>query len=243
MSVYPQRQPNLLPTQLIASDSAQWRQIIKQHLDDTRVSTPAFLVEDMDQSMQTVTVQVAIQERVRTDKGAKWFDVPPIGMVPVVLPRGGGYCVTLPLKKGDEGLLVFCDTCFDYWWGHGQTGPKADNLPADANVQPSGSQRQLEVRRHDAHDCGFIPGIWSQQRRIGSYSYNSMQIRSDDGAIVVDISESTGVQVRTNTGTALPLVNDNFYQWFIATYMPSVHYISTAPPLPSAPETTLLKGQ
>jgi hypothetical protein len=227
-------------------------------LADTRCSTPAFLTEDLDKTAQTVTVQIALQERVRigTGTGTAWMDVPAIIMVPIVLPRGGGYSLTLPLKKGDEGLLVFCDTCFDFWWKNGQSGSPAPTLPNGA--VSSGSQRQNEVRRHDVHDCGFVPGMYSQPHVLSNYSTDSLQLRSDDGETFIDVSSTEGitvtspndiqltapgVEINADGGTPLPLVNDNFYQWFITTYMPSVQYISAAPAPPADPETTVLKGQ
>jgi hypothetical protein len=254
----------LTPDQVNRAESAQWRTIIKQALADTRGGTPGFLTKDLDVATQTVTVQVAIQEWVRTQTGPEWWDIPAIIMVPVVMPRGGGYSVTLPLKKGDEGLVVFCDTCFDLWWQNGQTNaPTADNTLATAKTagvtaQASGSQRQLEIRRHYIHDCMFIPGVWNQKRLLTNYSTASLQIRSDDGSTVIDISSTNGIAItatnnvqitapgvkaNANSGTPLALVNDNFYQWFVTTYMPSVQYVSTPPPLPVDPETTILKGQ
>ena len=195
----------LTPAQINQAAPAQWRQMIRQALADTRCATPAFLVEDMGAGgePQTVTVQIAIQERVRPPAGpAQWWDVPPIVNVPIVVPRGGGFSITLPLKKGDNGLLVFCDTCFDNWWANGQTNaPPAQNTPA-LPVCPSGSQRQNEVRRHYVHDCGFIPGMWSKQDRLTNYSTNSLQIRSDDGTTLIDFAP-TGVITITAPGSAV----------------------------------------
>jgi hypothetical protein len=157
----------------------------------------------MDAVHQTVTVQIAIQERVRPPAGpAQWWDVPPIVNVPIIVPRGGGFSMTLPLKKGDNGLLVFCDTCFDNWWVNGQTNaPPAQNTPA-LPVCPSGSQRQNEIRRHYVHDCGLIPGMWSQKDLLTAYSTGSLQIRSDDGLTVIDVS-AAGVVI---TGAAVSLL-------------------------------------
>ena len=178
--------PGLTPSQLNYAESSQWKQIVRQALDDTRCASPGFLVEDMDAVHQTVTVQIAIQERVRPQSGAaQWWDIPPIVNVPVVLPRGGGFSFTLPLKKGDKGLLIFCDACFDLWWQNGTGGaPKAYNA-----ASPSGSQKQLEVRRHYVHDCGFLPGMGTQKDLLDDYSTDSLQIRSDDGSVVIDMKE------------------------------------------------------
>lgn len=250
MSTIPQNYPvPLTPSQLNYAESAQWLQLARQLSVDIRVATPAFLVEDMSAEQQTVSVQIALQERVRPAQGAaQWWDVPPVFQVPVVLPRGGGYALTLPLKKGDEGLLVFCDTCFDNWWLNGASNaPKAANAAADD--PPSGSQQQLEVRRHHFWDCGFVPGMTSQPNRLSAYSASSAQLRNADASTVVDVATGgvtlTGEAVTAaNGGTAQPLVTDGFYQWYLTNILPflqSKGYVGPAPP--SNSETTVLKGQ
>lgn len=206
----------------------------------------------MDGPTQTVTVQIATQERVRTTTGPQWWDMPIIIKVPLVLPRGGGFSLTLPLKKGNEGMLIFCDTCLDFWWVNGQTNaPKADNA-----VAASGTQRQNEVRRHHFWDCGFLPGMCSQPNVLSDYSTDAAQLRSDDLSSCVSVA-SNEVRISADTdialvapaisatdgGTALALVNDVFYQWFVNVYMPSVRYVATAPAAPTGAETTVLKGQ
>lgn len=197
----------LTPFQLTGAESEQWRKIVSQQMADVRTAIPAFLVEDLGaQSPQTVTVQPAVQEFAVMVVGQApvWVDIPPIINVPIVTPRGGGYSLTLPLKKGDEGLLVFSYACFDLWWQNGES-----NAPKAANVAtPSGSQQQLERRRHHVHDCFFIPGAYSQPNVLGNYSTNSLQIRSDDGATVIDVAEG-GVTVTapTITETASAAVN------------------------------------
>jgi hypothetical protein len=210
------------------------------------MASPAFLTQDMS-SNQTVTVQIAIQERVRYNGQQQWWDVPPIINVPILIPRGGGFSVTLPLKKGDQGLLIFCDTCFDNWWVNGQTAaPPAQNPGTTA---PSGSQRQLEIRRHHVHDCGFFPGMWSQNNLLTDYSTDSLQIRSDDGNTIIDVAEAgvtiSGAAVTAkNEGTALPLMNDTFYQWYVTNIQPFLVAKGYAgPAVPVGSETTILKGQ
>lgn len=236
----------LTPGQVNWAQSEQWRQIARQLSVDIRSASPAFLTEDMDVGKQTVTVQLALQERVRTATGLQWWDVPPIVFVPVMLPRGGGLAVTLPLKKGDEGMLVFCDACIDNWWAQGQNNsPVADNTG-----QSSGSQRQNELRRHYVHDCGFWPGLWNQTRLLPDYSADSLQIRTDDGAVVVDVSAG-GVQItapavtaHANGGSPQALMNDTFYQWYVTNVQPFLVSSGYAgPPVPADSETTVLKGQ
>jgi Phage protein Gp138 N-terminal domain len=243
--------PGLTPSQLNYADSAQWKQFVRQALADTRCGTPAFLVADMGvgSAPQTVTAQIAIQERVRVPAGQAWYDIPPIINVPVQMPRGGGFSVTLPLKKGDEGFLVFSDTCFDNWWLNGQNNaPPAQNQPPLPGPSPSGTQRQFEVRRHYVHDCVFVPGVWSQPNVLENYSTDSLQIRTDDGATVIDVSES-GVRVKgatvtaANGGAALALVNDTFFQYFVTKVQPFLVSLGFTGTVPAGCETTILKGQ
>ena len=247
---------SLTPSQVIDTPSAQWRQIVRQSLAEARGATPAFLTEDMNAIEQTVTVQIAIQERVRlvNSPTAQWWDVPPIVHVPIMTPRGGGYAITLPLKKGDEGMLIFCDACIDNWWAYGQTNsPVADNTGAS-----SGSQRQNEVRRHYVHDCGFYPGLWSQQRLLADYSPDSLQIRTDDGDTLLDVAAggvtvtTTGVvqltaptvNANASAGTPQALVNYTFYQWYVSNVQPFLISKGYAgPAVPAGSETTVLKGQ
>lgn len=253
----------LTPEQINYAESAQWLALARQTAIDVRVATPAFLVSDMSAQQQTVEVQIALQERVRPPQGAaQWWDVPPVFNVPLILPRGGGFALTLPLKKGDEGLLVFCDTCFDLWWQNGQTkAPKAANVAA-----PSGSQIQLEVRRHHFWDCGFIPGMTSQPNVLSAWSATSAQLRTYDGTSgVVDVSDA-GVKLTghgatidvTNTGVALigpqvtvsnggavqSLITDAFYQYWVTSILPFLQGLGyTGPTPPTNSETTILKGQ
>lgn len=243
----------LTPDQVNRAQSAQWRQAMKLLAVDLCVATPAFLTEDIDPVTQTVTVQVAIQERVRTKTGPQWWDVFPIIKVPVILPRGGGWAWTLPLKKGDEGLLVFCDTCFDFWWVNGQ-----NNAPKAANVTAaSGSQVQNEVRRHHVHDCGFLPGMTSQPNVLPNYSTTSAQLRSVDGTVVIDLATAgvtvtaptiqltaPSVHANANAGTPLALVNDTWFQWWVANIYPFLTGLGyLGPAVPVASETTVLKGE
>lgn len=240
MASQPQQLP-LNPAQVNRSRTAQWRQFMSMSLDDLRCSSPAFLTEDYDPTTGGVTVQIGIQERVRTLAGAKWYDLPPIQLVPVVLPAGGGFSTTFPLKKGDEGHLIFCDACIDNWFRNGQNNaPPADNL--DEGASASGSQIQFEVRRHDFWDCGFHPGMKSVPNLVPNYSTTAVQIRKNDGSLILEVNTST-VQVKTAANSPLKLVNDNFYQWFVNTFMESVQYVGSPPSLPTNPETSAFESE
>lgn len=183
----------LTPEQLNFAESAQWTRSLHAALMDLRVSMPA-IVLSFDPATQTVTAQIAIREIVKTTQGPQNENIIPVNGVPVVLPSAGGFSLTLPLKPGDEGMLVFCDMCIDLWWSRGA----GQNQTSGVNTEP---QNQLEQRRHHMSDCGFYPGGRSQPRALGSYSTNSAQLRSDDASVIVDIA-AAGI---TLTGPKLTL--------------------------------------
>lgn len=93
--------------------------------------------------------------------------------VPIVIPRAGGYALTLPIQAGDECLVVFGDMCMDGWW------------------QSGGVQNQVECRRHDLSDGFAIIGVWSQPRVIPGYSTGSAQLRNDAGSAYVELAGDT----------------------------------------------------
>jgi hypothetical protein len=177
--------PVLTPSQLNYSESAQWKQILQQALNDLRCAAPA-VVQSFDPDTQTVTVQILMSELVKNPNGPVWTAIYPIALVPILVPRAGGFCLTLPITAGDEGLLVFSDTMFDLWWQNGGQQPP----PGSPLTQPN-----HERRRHDVTDCFFIPGVWNQTRLVDNYSQNSAQVRSDDGTVIIDLSLDDGVTI------------------------------------------------
>lgn len=123
-----------------------------------RVAVPG-IIQAFDPVEQTVRVQPAIREVIT---GKDYVPVPvalpELLDVPIVLPRAGDYVITLPIKAGDECLVIFTDMCMDAWWQNG------------------GVQNQMEQRRHDLSDGFAILGTWSQPRRLDNYNVNAMQL-------------------------------------------------------------------
>lgn len=137
-----------------------------------RVCIPG-IIQSFDAAAQTVTVRPALREKMCMNGTESWVDIPLLVDVPIVIPRAGGYTLTLPVKAGDECLVVFGDMCMDGWW------------------QSGGVQNQVECRRHDLSDGFAILGCWSQPRVISGYSKNSAQLRNDAGSAYVEIAGDT----------------------------------------------------
>lgn len=137
------------------------------------------IVQSYDAAKQTVSVQVAIQAQTQAQDG-KWSNttITVLPDVPVEWPSGGGFSLTFPLKKDDEGLVVFCSRCINAWWSQ------------------SGVQPQEELRMHDLSDGVFIPGLRSKPKVSNpAPSITTAQLRSDDGMVYVELAAGHIVNV------------------------------------------------
>jgi hypothetical protein len=226
-----------LPTEPIAGAAWQWMCMLRSAMPGKVVS--------FEPVKQTCVVQPMVQEMVllpppatqQTPSPGVTQNIPtpvsikPLQDVPILMPRVPGWSITMPITAGTECLLIFADTCIDGWWDTGKLLPPYDR------------------RRHDLSDAFALFGPWSQPSVLSNYSTTGVQIRSDDQTVMVELTAgrvnivAPQAQIKQSGGTPLALVNDNFYQWFITTFMPSVQYVGSPPAAPLNPETTILKAQ
>lgn len=155
----------------LADPLSQWLQAMHSFSRGLRVALPATVVS-FDPAKQTVTVQPSINEVVRYGESTQPQALPALEDVPVLMPRAGGFTLTMPIHAGDECLVVFADTCIDAWW------------------QSGGQQNQFAPRRHSIADGFAIFGPWNQQRVLSNYSTSSAQLRNDDGTVTVDVASN-----------------------------------------------------
>lgn len=168
-------------TEMLHSEEEQQRAAAFNNAAQLRVAIPG-IVESFDAEKQTVSVQPAITENIQVgEEAAKATQLPVLTDIPICFPRAGGYCLTLPIKKGDECLLIFADMCMDGWW------------------QSGGVQDQMETRRHDLSDAFAIIGTTSQPRKVSGYSADKLQMRTDDSSVIVELDKGgSSVNVRAS---------------------------------------------
>jgi hypothetical protein len=141
-------------------------------------------IESFDPTKMTCVVKPSIQARVRSADGKApvpgaifdkddwwWVSLPVLGDVPVVFPSGGGFTLTFPLLPGDPVLVVFASRCIDAHW------------------QSGGVQPQAELRMHDLSDGFAIPGHRPLPSVPPSVSESTVQLRSDDGAVIIELTD------------------------------------------------------
>jgi hypothetical protein len=217
-------------SQRLAPEIEQFRAILGQFACGLRVACPG-IVQSFDPVKQTVVVKLAITENVRVKNAPTPMAIPPLLDCPIVIPRAGGFSLTLPVQAGDECLVIFADANIGGWY------------------QSGGVQGQVTKRRHSLSDGIAILGCWSQPNVIPNYSTTSAQLRNAAGTTMVEVQGSVvnvtapTVNIQASGGTTTPLLISAFLTWFETVYMPSVKYVSTQPPNPTGVLTTVLKAQ
>jgi hypothetical protein len=150
---------------------------------------PAIL-QSFDAAKITCVAQPAIKVTARQPDGsASPLTLPLCNDCPVIFPSGGGFVLTFPLTKGDEGTLLFASRCIDAWW------------------QSGGVQPQAELRMHDLSDGFFLPGVFSQPRKpSAAVAANVAQLRSLDGQTLIEVGAGEVRMTPDNGTTVLKLV-------------------------------------
>lgn len=156
------------------------RRISSDVKSETRVSLPA-RVTSFDPERQTISCIPTIREMVNINGSVSYRDLPELRDVPIIVPRAGNWLITLPIKVGDECMVVFQDLCIDGWWFRG------------------GIQNWNDLRRHDLSDAIAIFSPWSQPNTVSSYNPENMEIRSLDGSIKISLTQS-GINIEAPQG-------------------------------------------
>lgn len=101
------------------------------------------------------------------------ISIPPLVDVPAQFPHAGGFCMTVPIKAGDEGLVVFSSRCIDGWFASGKASKPLDN------------------RMNDLSDGFFIVGCNSVPNKIPNFYHDGVSMQTDDGQTHIRLTEGT----------------------------------------------------
>lgn len=132
-----------------------------QIAQDERLDTATRLpvrVKEVDYGKQTTTLEVLYKPTF----GGKEVDFPDLLEVPIQQARGGGFAVTMPVKKGDYGFVDFGARDIDNWWESGE-------------AKPAASQRY-----HSFSDGIYVPGANPSTNVMSNYDGDNVFIGTDD---------------------------------------------------------------
>lgn len=201
----------------LASEYELFRKTVDTIKFEIRCASPAIITK-FDVNKQTVCVQLVTKERIALEGVLENIKLPELGDIPIYMPRAGNFIITMPIKVGDECLVVFSDTCFDSWFQSGGV----DN-------------EQISGRRHDLSDAIALCGIWNQKQVIDNYSTDSMELKTLDGQTTLRIKEgevtiiSDSIKLGDSSGLK-KLIDDRL----IELYNAHTHTYSPGPGTPTA---------
>jgi hypothetical protein len=140
------------------------------------------VVQSVDFERQTLTAQPALLGSQALESGdTQTVSMPLLVDVPICYPRCADFALTLPIKAGDEVLIVFAARCIDSWWQNGGV----DNVPA-------------EQRICDLSDGFAVLAPTSQPKRLTNVNSSNVQLRNTAGDVFVEIDPSGRVQIKAN---------------------------------------------
>ena len=159
---------------------------VRAGLLNTMVSAPA-IIKSFNPATQTVTAEIAIKRIVDGEN----VSYPLLLDVPVILPTVQGFHITMPIKAGDEALVVFADRCIDNWHKLG------------------GTQKQAEHRAHHISDGFAIIGVNSEPNKITGYDAENMTIRNTSNNQKITLKASGDIEVDTVKDVNINCANAN----------------------------------
>jgi len=103
---------------------------------------------------------------------------PVIQRVPIAVYRAGGFCVTVPIKVGDEGMAIFADKNIDF-------------------LQNSSFVNE-NFHYHELTDAIFIPGIVYTLSPVKEWDTEKISIRNEENTARITIAPNGDIELKTD---------------------------------------------
>lgn len=143
-------------------------------------------VISFDKTEQTIKAQPLIKNKRVAPNGAVSYQQKPVLVnVPVCYLQFGNFVITMPPKEGDEVLIGYGDACIDSWWYQG------------------GIQNAPKRRKHNMSDGIALIGMNSRPNVIQDISDDACEIRTKDGAVIVQIKDDEVSLIRKEPESGL----------------------------------------
>ncbi len=148
----------------IAGDSERINYVYSQDImSQMKCAMPA-IIETINFTNQTLTAKPVTKMKTTNTSGVvSDFEMPVLIDVPFQCYKGGNYYITVPIKEGDECLIIFTDFDFSAWWQNG------------------GFQYAEHSLQHAYSNAIAIIGLNSEINSIPQYSSTAIEIRNFDG--------------------------------------------------------------
>lgn len=129
------------------------------------------IVDTVNFENQTITAKPVTIMKYTNDNGVvSDFQMPLLQDVPFQCYKGGEYSITVPVKEGDECLIIFTDVDFSAWFQNG------------------GFQYAEHSFIHSYSNAMAIIGFSSEIKAIANYNPNAVEVRNSDGSEKISLS-------------------------------------------------------
>jgi hypothetical protein len=178
---------------------------VQRKLIDLHTALPG-VIETYYPAKGCADISIAIKRKISETETSEKVEVLP--QVPVVIARTSEGGFHIPLKKGDQVLLIFCERSLD------------DFKLAGGIVEPAS-----RARFFDYADAVAIPGLWHQPESLAYFTGNkkdtSMFIHHAGGFLGIDSDGKTYIG-KTNGTISEPLVLGNVLKTFLSDFMDKI---------------------
>lgn len=188
-------------------------------------------VDSVDNDKCTVDVVPMLQDSYTDDEeNVNTYALPIIPAIPILFAEGNDFVDTFPIKKGDQGWILFADRSLDQWQQLGNAGDPVDpktefrhSLPAKGLFLPGGRSVKEAFTE------------WDPDRRvIGAKGGPRIAFTSSKIHLGVDHKQEAtdAIALASKVKTELDALRDAFNQFIQSSYNTHTHTVSTAgPPL------------
>lgn len=164
---------------------------INNSLFDLHTSLPG-KIETYYPDEQKADIKPLIQRDLIDENGNELDteSIPVLPDVPIIFPRANDYFISMPIKKGDFVLLIFCERSIDqYMAGSGQ------------EVDP------VDLRTHDLSDAIALPGFAPFVKAIKDISTDNLVLGKDNSGIQIHIKDGGEIEITFDGGNTLTINN------------------------------------
>lgn len=182
-----------MAARVFPSESYALETIMESKIAEACVCMPG-IVQEWDAAKQVAKVLPAIRRKVFKDGKPVYEDMPVLHCVPVVIPfsQNAGCLLTVPIRKGDEGILIFADRALDMFQTKGGCQP-----PECCG----GENETTEPRAHSLTDAVFVPGIITRPNVVPKWNDKGIELRDKERKNFIHVGED-GIRLTSGGGLA-----------------------------------------
>lgn len=160
-------------------------------LDQVRTCYPAKIIS-FDKESQTATIRLSV-ERVFSNLEAYYLTEQRglIEDVPVFAYEAGDYCITGPLKEGDDCLAWFAFRGYDHWLYEGKQ---------EAGLDEQGFPMHYVERVNNTSDAFVTTGFRPIPSAIPNYQDNCLELRNMARTQRVTLFEGGSINIHNPSG-------------------------------------------